>query len=69
MHSDSRKKANARENGCENGKSKRPEEVFCQAMAELMGKEKLIDFIRMIQRHEEKDSKSGSDTGNGKAND
>lgn len=69
MHRNSRRKENARENGCENGKTKRPEDVFCQAMAELMGKEKLIEFIRMIQKLEDgKDSKSSSESGNGKAN-
>ncbi len=78
MHSDSRKKVNARENGCENREVQGPRvnERFCEALAHLMGQEKLIRFVRMLQQYEPepssddgKTSKSDSKTGNGMAND
>jgi len=74
MRPTSRKRENARENGRANDRSVRINEKFCEALAQFMGQEKLIDFIRFLHELEETRprinqvnfSKTRKESGNGK---
>ena len=73
MRSNSRKR-NARANGSANDRSVRINEKFCEALAQLMGQEKLIEFIRFLHELEKKRprinqvnfSKTRKESGNGR---
>lgn len=68
------RRVNARENGGANDRPVRVNEKFCEALAQLMGHEKLIEFIKFLRELEEKRprinqvnfSKTRRESGNGK---
>ena len=77
MRPNSLKRVNAGANGSENDKQPiRVNEKFCEALAGLMGQDKLIEFIKFLHELEEKRprvtqvnfSKSRRESGNGNGN-